>query len=82
LTANAAIGWLTISPTASCSPYEALGMEPFGDTYFDPSNVAHDKLGIDPDQGSLIILRPDGLLGCSGRIEGSWVKEYFAKIMR
>ena len=82
LTANAAIGWLTISPTAGCSPYEALGMEPFGDTYFDPSNVAHEKLGIDLDQGSLIILRPDGLLGCSGPIEGSWVKEYFAKIMR
>ena len=47
LTANAAIEWLTISPTVGCSPYEVLGMKPFGDTYFDPSNVAHDKLGID-----------------------------------
>jgi phenol 2-monooxygenase len=82
LTANKAIGWLTICPTVGCSPYEALGMKPFGDTYFDPSSAAHDKLGINSDQGSVIILRPDGLVACSGPIEGNWIKEYFAKIMR
>jgi phenol 2-monooxygenase len=57
-------------------------MKPFGDTYFDPSSVAHGKLGIDPHQGSVIILRPDGLVGSSGPIEGSWIEEYFAEIMR
>ena len=82
LTSNTAIGWLTISPTVGCSPYEALGMKPFGETYFDPTNVVHEKLGIDPGQGSVLILRPDGLVGCSGPIEGSWIQGYFAKIMR
>jgi phenol 2-monooxygenase len=81
-TGNAALGWLTISPTVGCSPYEALGMKPFGDTYFDPGNVAHDKLGIDQEKGAVIILRPDGLVACSGPIEGGWINEYFAKIMR
>lgn len=70
LTRNTAIGWLTICPTVGCSPYEALGMNPFGDTYFDSGSVAHDKFGIDPDQGSVIILRPDSLAGSSGPIEG------------
>jgi phenol 2-monooxygenase len=82
LTRNTAIGWLTISPTVGCSPYEALGMKPFGDTYFDPSNVAREKLGIDEEKGAVIILRPDGLVAYSGPIEGGWIKEYFTKVMR
>ncbi|KAJ5123319.1 hypothetical protein N7448_009416 [Penicillium atrosanguineum] len=39
-----AIGWLTISAVAGNSPYETLGMKPFGDTFFDPTNSAHERV--------------------------------------
>lgn len=81
LTAHEAVGWVTVSPTVGCSPYEALGMKPFGDTYFDPTNVAHDKFGVDTAKGSVMILRPDGLVGSAGPIEGGWIKEYFARVL-
>ncbi|KAJ5764986.1 2-4-dichlorophenol 6-monooxygenase [Penicillium odoratum] len=37
--------WITVSATPGSSPYEALGMQPFGDTYFDPTGEAHGPMG-------------------------------------
>ena len=77
-----AIGWLTICPLVACSPYEAVGMKPFGDTYFDPGRLAHEKFGIDMGKGAVLILRPDGLLGTACSLEGGGIKEYFHKILK
>ncbi|PCH02089.1 Peptidase C12, ubiquitin carboxyl-terminal hydrolase 1 [Penicillium occitanis (nom. inval.)] len=63
LYSHQAMKWLTISCDAGCSPYETLGMPPFGDTYYDIDGLAHDKYGIDPSVGGIMIIRPDGLVG-------------------
>lgn len=81
LKAHEAIEWITISPVAGCSPYEAIEMKPFGNTYFDPTNQAHDKFGIQPEEGGVVILRPDGLVGSAGAIDGRWIRSYFSEIL-
>lgn len=81
LTTHRAVEFLTICPTIGCSPYEAMGMKPFGDLYFDPSDVAHSRFGVNETKGSIIILRPDGLVGCSGPLERIWVKDYFSTVL-
>lgn len=81
LTTNRAIGWVTISPTVGSSPYEALGMNPFGNLYFDPTNVAHEKIGISLETGGVIVLRPDGLVSSASHIDGPSIEAYFKNIM-
>lgn len=81
LNTNQAIGWITINPTVGFSPYEALGMKPFGNLYFDPTNVAHEKIGISSETGGVMVLRPDGLVGSAGHIDGPWIEAYFKSIM-
>ncbi|EGX92255.1 2,4-dichlorophenol 6-monooxygenase, putative [Cordyceps militaris CM01] len=76
-----AISWLTISPAVGCSPYEAIGMKPFGDMFYDPANEAHDKFGVEADEGAVLILRPDGLVGAVGPIDGVWIRGYFAGLL-
>ncbi|KAH8682584.1 FAD binding domain-containing protein [Xylariales sp. PMI_506] len=82
LTTHKAIGWVTIATSYGCSPYEALGMKPFGDAYFDPTNTAHDKVGVSLEKGGVIILRPDGLVGSAGAIDGPWIKDYFENVIQ
>jgi phenol 2-monooxygenase (NADPH) len=77
-----AVDWVTISPTVGCSPYEAIGMRPFGNCYFDAANAAHEKFGVDLDKGSVLVLRPDGLVGTAGPVEGSWIKQYLSTVLR
>ncbi|KEY71705.1 hypothetical protein S7711_02934 [Stachybotrys chartarum IBT 7711] len=77
-----AVGWTTVSPAVGCSPYEALGMQPFGDTYYDATNAAHDKFGVDLERGCVLVVRPDGLVGSAGPVDGEWVKGYFEKVLR
>ena len=81
LSSHEAIDWLTISPVAGPSPFETLGMKPFGNTYYDTTTLAHQKFGVDLAKGAVVILRPDGLLGGAyDTIDGSHVKEYFTKL--
>jgi phenol 2-monooxygenase len=83
LYSHRAIGWITLSATVDCSPYEALGgMLPFGDTYFDAPGVAHKEYGIDLAKGGVVVIRPDGLIGYGCAIDGASIREYFSKIMR
>ncbi|KAB5562890.1 FAD binding domain-containing protein [Coniochaeta sp. 2T2.1] len=79
---HSAIGWITVSPVTGCSPFEALGTHPVGDTYYDPTSVAHEKFGIDMEKGNAVILRPDGLVGAGGAISGPWIGEYFSKVFK
>jgi phenol 2-monooxygenase (NADPH) len=81
LKTHKAIAWLTIIMDFSCSPYEGLGMKPFGNAYFDPSGSAHEKFGVDLEKGALVILRPDGLLACGGSLEGQWARNYFSDVL-
>ena len=76
------VEWTTISPAVGCSPYEAIGMTPFGNTYYDPTNTAHEKFGVDMQTGGIVVLRPDGLLGSAGPIDGAWVQDYVSKIVQ
>ncbi|KUL86983.1 hypothetical protein ZTR_05722 [Talaromyces verruculosus] len=81
LYSHRAMKWLTISCDAGCSPYETLGMAPFGDTYYDIDGLAHDKYGIDPSVGGIMIIRPDGLVGTGCAIEGSSVQNYLKTVL-
>ncbi|KAL4988599.1 FAD binding domain-containing protein [Aspergillus falconensis] len=82
LTSHKSIGWLTITTAVGCSSYEALGMHPIGDAYFDAAKpLAHDRLGVDVDKGAAVILRPDGLVGATGKMEGGWIREYFSRVL-
>ena len=82
LRSHQAIEWLTISTVIGCSPYEAIGMNPFGNAYYDPSNLAHEKFGIQLEDGGVVILRPDGLVGSGGLIDGQWIRSYFSNILQ
>lgn len=64
-----------------CSPYEAMAMKTFGDLYFDKANAGHEKSDDDGAKGCIIVLRPDGLVGSSGPLDGVWVKEYFSTVL-
>jgi phenol 2-monooxygenase len=81
LTSCKAVRWLTVITGSGCSPYEALGRKPLGDAFFDPDNVAHDKLDVDIHRGAVVVLRPDGLVGATGDISGGWICEYFSSIL-
>lgn len=77
-----ALGWTTISPSVGCSPYEAIGMKPFGKMHYDAEGVAHGEFGVDMEKGAVFIVRPDGLLGSAGDIHGPWISEYFSDVLR
>jgi phenol 2-monooxygenase (NADPH) len=81
LKAHETIGWTTISPAAGCSPYETIGMRPFGNMYYDATEAAHCKFGVPMDQGLVVILRPDGLVGSAGLIQGQWIQGYFSQVL-
>ncbi|KAL3436264.1 FAD binding domain-containing protein [Aspergillus tetrazonus] len=82
LISHKSIRWLTITTAVGCSPYEALGMDPLGDAYFDAAEpLAHGRLGVDMEKGAAVILRPDGLVGATGKMEGRWIREYFLRVL-
>ncbi|KAL4750847.1 hypothetical protein BDW72DRAFT_213140 [Aspergillus terricola var. indicus] len=82
LTSHKSIRWLTITAAVGCSPYEALGMNPLGDAYFDAAKpLAHGRLGVDVEEGAAVILRPDGLIGATGKVDGCWIREYFSRVL-
>ncbi|KAJ5454116.1 2-4-dichlorophenol 6-monooxygenase [Penicillium daleae] len=81
LYSHPALRWVTVSATPGCSPYEALGMQPFGDTYFDQTGEAHAAYGVHLAKGGVVILRPDGLIGSGCSLNGASVRQYLSKIM-
>ncbi|KAL4739618.1 FAD binding domain-containing protein [Aspergillus similis] len=82
LTSHKSIRWLTITTAVGCSPFEALGMDPLGDAYFDAAKpLAHGRLGVDVEKGAAVILRPDGLIAATGKVEGGWIREYFSRVL-
>ena len=76
-----AIAWLTIPALVGCSSYEALGLDPFGDTYYDPEGSAHVRYGIEQDIGGIVVTRPDGLVAFRCAIDGEEVSSYFSRFL-
>lgn len=58
-----AIRFLTIISGVKSQGEVALGVERFGNVYYDVDNSAHNKYGISEELGGLVVLRPDGIFG-------------------
>ncbi|KAL3459562.1 FAD binding domain-containing protein [Aspergillus heterothallicus] len=55
------------------------GQMPFAATYYDPKRGAHHRYGVDLRYGALVVLRPDGYVGCVADLSadgGRAVEEY------
>ncbi|KAI2622539.1 FAD binding domain-containing protein [Hypoxylon sp. NC1633] len=64
LIARDCLTFLTILPNRAPSPYELLKHEPLGRAFFDDDNkIAYRRYGIEPLQGAIVVLRPDGWIG-------------------
>lgn len=63
LTNAGLISWLTIPAATGPSPYELLGMEPFGRLFYDPDGSAHRRYGVPEKNSVAVVVRPDGWIG-------------------
>ncbi|KAI2628002.1 FAD binding domain-containing protein [Hypomontagnella submonticulosa] len=67
LTAKGRLKSITILPNRAPSPYEVLGRDPLGRAYFDDKDEkggnAYLRYKIDPAEGAMVVLRPDGWIG-------------------
>ncbi|KAI1502967.1 FAD binding domain-containing protein [Biscogniauxia marginata] len=75
---------LTILPSIVPSAYETLAHEPLGRVYFGTQDTAtYSRYGIDPGQGAIVVLRPDGWVGTMIALEPGAViaaEAYFGNI--
>ncbi|KAL7620276.1 hypothetical protein AAE478_009269 [Parahypoxylon ruwenzoriense] len=70
------VKFITILPTRAPSPYEVLQHEPLGCSYFDnDEKAAYRRYGIDPAEGAVVVLRPDGWIGTMIALESEAVSE-------
>ena len=49
---------------------EYLGIEQFGDAYWDPDHSAHNTYKASLESGQIVVLRPDGILGLVAPLDG------------
>ena len=78
-----AIRFLTIISGVKRQGEVTLGVERFGNVYYDADNSAHDKYGISEVLGGLVVLRPDGIIGFAAPlIRGEDVCAYFFQFIR
>jgi phenol 2-monooxygenase (NADPH) len=76
---------ITIMLGTAGSAWEAFDGPVLGKLYFDTQapTSAHDKYGVYPDNGAIVILRPDGIFAYATELdEYSKVDEYFGQIYR
>lgn len=57
------VDFVTLIAGAGTAVDEHLGARRFGKGYWDIDHSAHDRYGVGLNQGALLVLRPDGLLG-------------------
>lgn len=61
---------------------ERIGVEQFGNAYWDVDHRAHITYKIGYESGAIIVLRPDGILGFVSDIEGyERVQQYLERII-
>ncbi|KAH9909865.1 FAD/NAD(P)-binding domain-containing protein [Xylariomycetidae sp. FL2044] len=72
----------TIIAGATNSAWTAFdGPAPPGRLYFDGDGSAHDRYGVYPDTGALVLVRPDGILAFGAQLDGlGGLERYFAGI--
>ena len=80
LASHEAIAWITVPALAGCSTYETVGMDPFGDTYYDRDGSTHSRYEI-PDEGGVVVIRPDGIVAFRCAIDGEQIRNYFGKVL-
>ena len=72
-----AFTFITVIAGPGLQADEVLGVERFGDAFYDVDETAHVRYGIAADEGAVVILRPDGILGfAAGLHEGAKLAEY------
>ena len=72
-----ALTFITLIAGPGLQADEVLGVERFGDAFYDVDGTAHVRYGIAVDEGAVVILRPDGILGfAAGLHEGANLAEY------
>lgn len=78
------ISWLTISAQAGPSVVELLGTSPMGKVFYDAEAAAHNRFGVQINEGALFVFRPDGWIGTTVKLTGNGVAElqcYFERIL-
>ncbi|KAF9468251.1 FAD binding domain-containing protein [Collybia nuda] len=50
---------------------EALGVEPLGKTVYDRSGETFAKYGVDETTGAMVVVRPDGIVSFTSRLDGT-----------
>jgi phenol 2-monooxygenase len=84
------LAWRTIISVPSdvriSSAFELLGgADPAGKAFFDQSDKAHARYGIDVEKGAVVVLRPDGWVGTVLALDeqaGQGVATYIRRILR
>lgn len=72
-----AFTFITVIAGPGLQADEVLGVERFGDAFYDVDESAHVRYGIAADEGAVLVLRPDGILGfAAGLHEGAKLGEY------
>ncbi|RYP39902.1 hypothetical protein DL767_002021 [Monosporascus sp. MG133] len=71
----------TIMMGAVGSAWDAFDGPALGKLYFDTESLAHDRYGVYPDHGAIVVVRPDGILAfAAGLDQLENVEEFFDKI--
>ena len=72
-----AFAFITVIAGPGLQADEVLGVERFGNAFYDVDEMAHVRYGVAADEGAVIVLRPDGILGfAAGLHEGAKLAEY------
>jgi phenol 2-monooxygenase len=83
--ADLPIQWLSIfAGPGGPSAFETLGGMHFGKVFYDEDHSAHQRYGIDLEQGAIFVLRPDGWVGTVVAIDGDAagkIERYFSRIL-
>lgn len=61
---------------------EKIGADALGDVLYDVDSAAYERYGILPDQGAVLVLRPDGVLAAACELaKGPEVSAYFRRVL-
>jgi phenol 2-monooxygenase len=77
-----AVRFVTIISGVKNQGEAALGVERFGNLYYDADNSVHGKYGVSEGSGAVVVLRPDGILGFAvSLMGGEELESYFSRIL-
>lgn len=72
----------TIMVGSAPSAWAVFGGPAIGDLYFDVEAVAHDRYGVYPDRGAIVIVRPDGVFSFATGLDGvDDVESFFGDLL-